>query len=202
MKYDPIKTCLLISGFVSWRNSICGTWFIQAVIEIFSNCACYDDIDGMLKKVNFVTRIFVLLKMGRYLKRVADSNLQIPFLFVADMEIYAGKFLSSKYSQENILSFFFIRRLSVFLHRNIHRGLFSIFFFIRRLSLLSSQVNMLVSRGKSQKGNHVQISNVNHNTLRGKVYFFPGLKPWCSLEYLWTYFSQICDLRIQNTTET
>jgi hypothetical protein len=37
------------------------------------------------------------------------------------------------------------------------------------------QVNNLVSRGQTRKSGKVQISNASFNTLRHKVYFFPGL---------------------------
>ncbi|KAK0427817.1 hypothetical protein QR680_010439 [Steinernema hermaphroditum] len=53
----PLEADILICrstplGYVSWRNSRDGTWFIQALCEVFKECARTDEIMTLLTKVN------------------------------------------------------------------------------------------------------------------------------------------------------
>ena len=41
-----------VPGYYSWRNSVRGSWFIQAIVEIFSENAKHMDILRMLTRVN------------------------------------------------------------------------------------------------------------------------------------------------------
>ena len=41
-----------VPGFVSWRNSEKGSWFVQALCEIFMTYAGQEDLLGMLVRVN------------------------------------------------------------------------------------------------------------------------------------------------------
>lgn len=41
-----------VPGFVSWRNSDKGSWFVQALCEILMNYAGQEDLVSMLVKVN------------------------------------------------------------------------------------------------------------------------------------------------------
>ncbi|CAD5213133.1 unnamed protein product [Bursaphelenchus okinawaensis] len=41
-----------VPGFVSWRNSVNGSWFIQSICEVFSKEAAHCDILELLTKVN------------------------------------------------------------------------------------------------------------------------------------------------------
>ncbi len=44
--------CLLILGFVSFRNEEEGSWYIQTLVEVFKNYSESRDVETMLKKVN------------------------------------------------------------------------------------------------------------------------------------------------------
>ncbi|TKR62364.1 hypothetical protein L596_026342 [Steinernema carpocapsae] len=53
----PLEADILICrstpiGYVSWRNSRDGTWFIQAVCDVFKECAQEDEIIELFTKVN------------------------------------------------------------------------------------------------------------------------------------------------------
>lgn len=54
---SPIMADFIISyatnpGYVSWRNSQNGTWFIQSICRVFSEFACKEDIASMLTRVS------------------------------------------------------------------------------------------------------------------------------------------------------
>lgn len=41
-----------ISGYVSWRNAVVGSWFIQSICEVFSQHAHAEHVMDMLTMVN------------------------------------------------------------------------------------------------------------------------------------------------------
>ncbi|CAD5217652.1 unnamed protein product [Bursaphelenchus xylophilus] len=83
----PIMADFLVAystgpGFVSWRNSINGTWFIQSICEIFSKEAARDDILDLLTKVNRqVAKVYE--SSGEGFKQIPEfsSRLQRKFYF-------------------------------------------------------------------------------------------------------------------------
>uniref|UniRef100_A0A5S6QA57 Caspase family p20 domain-containing protein n=1 Tax=Trichuris muris TaxID=70415 RepID=A0A5S6QA57_TRIMR len=57
-----------IPGYVSWRNSARGSWFVQAICEVFSKYACKEEVLHLLTRVNDV----VATKMS------ACGHVQVP----------------------------------------------------------------------------------------------------------------------------
>ena len=49
-----MRRFILFPGYVSIRNTVEGSWFIKALVGIFSKYACQDDIFGLVTKVCFM----------------------------------------------------------------------------------------------------------------------------------------------------
>ncbi|VDP26819.1 unnamed protein product [Soboliphyme baturini] len=58
---DMLIAYATLPGFVSWRNSLHGSWFIQSICQIFAQYACEEDI------LNLLTRVMRFSKIGSYL---------------------------------------------------------------------------------------------------------------------------------------
>uniref|UniRef100_A0A915CFV6 Uncharacterized protein n=1 Tax=Parascaris univalens TaxID=6257 RepID=A0A915CFV6_PARUN len=88
---SPIEADILISyattpGYVSWRNSMKGSWFIQSICEIFSKYAKDTDILSMLTMVNKRVAEAFESSSGAY-KQIPDhsSRLRRSFYFFPGM---------------------------------------------------------------------------------------------------------------------
>jgi len=62
----PTTTDMLIGystlpGFVSNRNVYLGTWYIQAICEVFMERACHKDIEKMLRLVSLSAFIIIMI---------------------------------------------------------------------------------------------------------------------------------------------
>lgn len=62
MRTKPDQADMLVAyatspQFVSWRNSVRGSWFIQAICEVFSSSAKEQDVVEMLTEVNYKVAI-------------------------------------------------------------------------------------------------------------------------------------------------
>uniref|UniRef100_A0A0M3IVB9 CASPASE_P20 domain-containing protein n=1 Tax=Ascaris lumbricoides TaxID=6252 RepID=A0A0M3IVB9_ASCLU len=67
---SPIEADILISyattpGYVSWRNSMKGSWFIQSICEVFSKYAKDTDILSMLTMVCFIPAVLFHFQLYR-----------------------------------------------------------------------------------------------------------------------------------------
>uniref|UniRef100_A0A183CMU4 CASPASE_P10 domain-containing protein n=1 Tax=Globodera pallida TaxID=36090 RepID=A0A183CMU4_GLOPA len=54
---EPTNADILIAQsttahYVSWRNSVRGTWFVQSLCKVFSRWAAHEDICQMLTRVH------------------------------------------------------------------------------------------------------------------------------------------------------
>ena len=49
---DIVKSCATVKDFVSWRNMKTGSWFIRAIVSVFSEFAHEEDLITMLQRVN------------------------------------------------------------------------------------------------------------------------------------------------------
>ncbi len=55
---DVLLSYSTMEGFLSYRNKESGSWYIQALVEIFSNYACVEDILSLLTLVNYKVASF------------------------------------------------------------------------------------------------------------------------------------------------
>ncbi|VDM50072.1 unnamed protein product [Toxocara canis] len=88
---SPIEADILVSyattpGYVSWRNSMKGSWFVQSICEVFSKYAKNTDILSMLTMVNKRVAEAFESSSGAY-KQIPDhsSRLRRSFYFFPGM---------------------------------------------------------------------------------------------------------------------
>ncbi|MFH4978422.1 hypothetical protein AB6A40_005131 [Gnathostoma spinigerum] len=84
---SPLEADVLVSyatapGYVSWRNSMKGSWFIQSICEVFAKFSAKDDILTMLTLVNKKVAESYESSSGAY-KQIPDhsSRLRRQFYF-------------------------------------------------------------------------------------------------------------------------
>ncbi len=84
MEKYPLEADVLIAyattpGYVSWRNSCKGSWFIQSLCEVFAKFAHRDDVLSMLTKVKTdpitfsICQVFIWKYMGKIDKIYVNS---------------------------------------------------------------------------------------------------------------------------------
>ena len=49
---DMFVAYATVPGYVSWRNSMNGSWFMQAIVHVFSKYARTEDLLSMMTEVN------------------------------------------------------------------------------------------------------------------------------------------------------
>ncbi|CAK9305099.1 unnamed protein product [Gordionus sp. m RMFG-2023] len=78
---DMIFAYATLPGFVSWRDGVLGTWFVRAIVKVFSEHSHEHDILDMLTKVNKVIIHNYESKSGHKMMSEFTSRLSKKFYF-------------------------------------------------------------------------------------------------------------------------